>query len=259
MELTADAQAVPVLPAAPPLRAELPRPPPPRTLRRRPLHGLRRTAHPRRSRRRSPQEIGREVALPRRGDRRRPPGGASGSLSCSTNPKGGHTMQSIPREDVPVVIEDNGVEVRLRDEDGLSVGFVRLPAGADLRPATKGLPNDLCPCPHWGYMIKGRVRMHTRGRASGLRRRRSVLLGSRPCSRGARGLRVRRFLTDRGVPAGDRAHHVRGRSIRVIRTPAALRSGFLMRWRVIGTKGTSMGNEVLCIGLLGVFSDQRRR
>jgi len=70
-------------------------------------------------------------------------------------------MRSIPREDVPVVIDDNGVEVRLRDEDGLSVGFVRLPAGADLRPATKGLPNDLCPCPHWGYMIKGRVRMHT--------------------------------------------------------------------------------------------------
>ena len=45
-------------------------------------------------------------------------------------------MRSIRREDVPVVIEDNGVEVRVRDEDGLSVGFVRLPAGADLRPAT---------------------------------------------------------------------------------------------------------------------------
>lgn len=59
-------------------------------------------------------------------------------------------MRSIPREDVPVVIDDNGVEVRLRDEDGLSVGFVRLPAGADLRPATVGLPNDLCPCPIGG-------------------------------------------------------------------------------------------------------------
>jgi hypothetical protein len=70
-------------------------------------------------------------------------------------------MRSISREDVPVVIADNGVEVRLRDEDGLSVGFVRLPAGADLRSATKGLANDLCPCPHWGYMLKGRVRMHT--------------------------------------------------------------------------------------------------
>ncbi len=70
-------------------------------------------------------------------------------------------MKSIPREDVPVVISGNGVELRVRDENGLSVGFVRLPAGADLRPATKGLPGDLCPCPHWGYMLKGRVRMHT--------------------------------------------------------------------------------------------------
>jgi hypothetical protein len=70
-------------------------------------------------------------------------------------------MRSIAREDVPVVIADNGVEVRLQDHEGLSIGFVRLPAGADLRPATKGLPDDLCPCPHWGYMIKGRVRMHT--------------------------------------------------------------------------------------------------
>jgi hypothetical protein len=46
-------------------------------------------------------------------------------------------MQSIPREDVPIVIAGDGVEVRLRDADGISVGFVRLPAGADLRPATK--------------------------------------------------------------------------------------------------------------------------
>jgi hypothetical protein len=56
-------------------------------------------------------------------------------------------MRSIPREEVPVVIDDNGVELRLRDEAGISVGFVRLPAGADLRPATRGLPDDLCPAP----------------------------------------------------------------------------------------------------------------
>jgi hypothetical protein len=56
-------------------------------------------------------------------------------------------MKAITLEELPVAIEDGDVQVRLRDEDGLSVGFVRLPAGADLRPATKGLPNDLCPCP----------------------------------------------------------------------------------------------------------------
>ncbi len=70
-------------------------------------------------------------------------------------------MRSLPKEDVPVVIADGDLEVRLLDQEGTSVGFVRLPAGADLRPATKGLEGDLCPCPHWGYMISGRVRMHT--------------------------------------------------------------------------------------------------
>jgi hypothetical protein len=70
-------------------------------------------------------------------------------------------MRAIPREDVPVVIADGDLEIRVLDQDGISVGFVTMPAGADLRPATKGLPDDLCPCPHWGYMLKGRVRMHT--------------------------------------------------------------------------------------------------
>lgn len=70
-------------------------------------------------------------------------------------------MRSIPREDVPVAIADGDVEIRVQEHEGLMVGFVKLPAGADLRPATAGLPDDLCPCPHWGYMLKGRVRMHT--------------------------------------------------------------------------------------------------
>lgn len=70
-------------------------------------------------------------------------------------------MRRIPLDELPIVIEDGPLQVRLRDEEGFMVGYVRLPAGADLRPATKGLPDDLCPCPHWGYMIKGTVRMHT--------------------------------------------------------------------------------------------------
>jgi hypothetical protein len=52
-------------------------------------------------------------------------------------------MRAITPEDAPIVIDADGVELRVRDEDGLSVGFVRLPAGADLRAATKGLPDDL--------------------------------------------------------------------------------------------------------------------
>jgi hypothetical protein len=50
-------------------------------------------------------------------------------------------MRSIPRQDLPVAIAAGGVEVRVLDQDGISVGFVRLPAGADLRPATPATGN----------------------------------------------------------------------------------------------------------------------
>jgi hypothetical protein len=71
-------------------------------------------------------------------------------------------MRSISRQDVPIVIDGEGVEVRMREEGDLTVSFVRLPAGANLAPALKGLPGGLCPCPHWGYMPKGRLRMRTK-------------------------------------------------------------------------------------------------
>ena len=29
--------------------------------------------------------------------------------------------------------------------------------GADATPLLKGLPDDSCPCPHWGYVLEGRV------------------------------------------------------------------------------------------------------
>ncbi len=69
-------------------------------------------------------------------------------------------MQAINREDLAIAIEDGDLQVRTGEHAGLTVGFFRLPAGTDLRPALKGLPDDACPCAHWGYMIKGRLRMH---------------------------------------------------------------------------------------------------
>lgn len=63
--------------------------------------------------------------------------------------------------DLPSVIADGELQVRGADHDGMTIAYFKLPAGTDLRPALKGMPDDLCPCPHWGYMLKGRVRMHT--------------------------------------------------------------------------------------------------
>lgn len=38
---------------------------------------------------------------------------------------------------------------------GMYVGFVEVPAGADFTPMFKGLPQDMCPSPHWGYLLEG--------------------------------------------------------------------------------------------------------
>lgn len=71
-------------------------------------------------------------------------------------------MKAITRAEAPIAIERDGVEFRKQEiGGGMSASFVRLPKGADLRPAVAGLPDDLCPCPHWGYVLSGRVRMHT--------------------------------------------------------------------------------------------------
>lgn len=38
----------------------------------------------------------------------------------------------------------------------LLVEFESFPAGLDTSPLLKGLPGDACPCPHWGYVFRGR-------------------------------------------------------------------------------------------------------
>ncbi|MFF9913843.1 hypothetical protein [Streptomyces sp. NPDC013457] len=71
-------------------------------------------------------------------------------------------MTGFTREDTPVAMEGDGVEVRLKDVGGgMTLGFIHLPAGLDMAPAFKGLKDDLCQCPHWGYLLKGRLRMRT--------------------------------------------------------------------------------------------------
>lgn len=71
-------------------------------------------------------------------------------------------MGVVSRDDVPVAIETEDAELRTSEAGEMTVGFVRLRKGADFAPALVGLPDDLCPCPHWGYMVKGRVKMNTK-------------------------------------------------------------------------------------------------
>lgn len=38
---------------------------------------------------------------------------------------------------------------------GMSIGYMEVPGPADFTPLFKGLPDDMCPSPHWGYVIEG--------------------------------------------------------------------------------------------------------
>ncbi|HYI37150.1 MAG TPA: hypothetical protein VEX39_11120 [Thermoleophilaceae bacterium] len=72
-------------------------------------------------------------------------------------------MRAATKQDLPVALaDDTGVEVRAQEiGGGMTVGFFHLPQGTDLRPALTGLEDDLCQCPHWGYILAGRLAMHT--------------------------------------------------------------------------------------------------
>jgi hypothetical protein len=71
-------------------------------------------------------------------------------------------MESLKLTDLTIRVQGEGVELRTKQVGGMTMGWVRLSKGVDLSPATKGLPDDLCPCPHWGYVISGKVHMKTK-------------------------------------------------------------------------------------------------
>jgi mannose-6-phosphate isomerase-like protein (cupin superfamily) len=50
------------------------------------------------------------------------------------------------------------------DVEGYTIQFLRFNVDADGTPLVKGLPGDRCNCPHWGYVLSGRVTFRFEGR-----------------------------------------------------------------------------------------------
>src|SRR3954462_13538051 len=46
---------------------------------------------------------------------------------------------------------------RSEEVEGYSINFTTFHEDVDATPLLKGLPDDRCQCPHWGYVITGRV------------------------------------------------------------------------------------------------------
>jgi len=55
-------------------------------------------------------------------------------------------------------VEDMGaMEGRYEELGGYTVGFETFREDADATPLFKGLPDDRCQSPHWGYVVEGKL------------------------------------------------------------------------------------------------------
>src|SRR5260370_40410469 len=72
-----------------------------------------------------------------------------------------YRMGAINPGDLPVVMQDESVEIRSAEVGEMTVVWSRLREGADFGPTLAHLPDGLCSCPHWGFMLKGRLKMRT--------------------------------------------------------------------------------------------------
>ena len=63
------------------------------------------------------------------------------------------------KADMRKSLESSEVVVCEADWGDMHVAFETFLKALDVGPLLKGLPGDRCQCPHWGYVLKGRMRI----------------------------------------------------------------------------------------------------
>ena len=70
----------------------------------------------------------------------------------------------ITKNDIPIKIDSPGAVARqainfgeASDYGSLAAEYFSLGAGADIAPLLKGLDDDACHAPHWGFIMSGEV------------------------------------------------------------------------------------------------------
>jgi hypothetical protein len=66
-------------------------------------------------------------------------------------------MPSAARDALPEQEVVPGYVSRFTDWGGITVAFEHAAAGQDAGSMIKGLPDDRCQAPHWGYLFSGRM------------------------------------------------------------------------------------------------------
>lgn len=60
-------------------------------------------------------------------------------------------------KDLPIAAEKLGEMIRGQEWGGMTSAYMEYPTGLDFCPLLEGLEADHCQCPHWGYVLEGRI------------------------------------------------------------------------------------------------------
>jgi hypothetical protein len=63
------------------------------------------------------------------------------------------------RDALPDRLNTGGIRFQSQDWGALNVSHIHLPAGADAKPLLEGMPDNLCPVPHWGMVLEGSIKV----------------------------------------------------------------------------------------------------
>ena len=70
-------------------------------------------------------------------------------------------MPGASKDTASESMEVEGYEGHFAQVGDYTIAFETYTADADLTPFFKGLPDDRCQCPHWGYVVKGKLTYKT--------------------------------------------------------------------------------------------------
>ena len=66
-------------------------------------------------------------------------------------------MPSVARDRIAETDDYGVVEDRHEDVEHTTIQFLTIREDVDAAPLMRGLPDDRCNCPHWGYVFKGKL------------------------------------------------------------------------------------------------------
>jgi hypothetical protein len=62
-------------------------------------------------------------------------------------------------EELELELQAGDLRLRYAEWGPMAVRHAEVPAGTDMSPVLEGLPDDRCPSPHWGIVMRGSIHL----------------------------------------------------------------------------------------------------